>query len=74
MSDFQLWISEPDVPRLGLSVFEASKSVGLSEKHFRDEVLPSVPHLRVGRRIVIPVDGLREWLSERSQENRSGRS
>ncbi len=69
MSDFQLGISKPDVPRLGLSVFEASKSVGLSEKHFRDEVLPSVPHLRVGRRIVIPVDGLREWLSEQSHKN-----
>lgn len=69
MSELQLGICEPDVPRLGLSVFEASKSVGLSEKHFRDEVLPSVPHLRVGRRIVIPVDGLREWLSEQSHKN-----
>jgi len=61
--------SGSDVPRLCLSVFEAAKSVGLSEKHFRDEILPSVPHLRVGRRIVIPVDGLRRWLSEQSLKN-----
>jgi hypothetical protein len=69
MSLLQLADSESDVPRLCLSVFEAAKSVGLSEKHFRDEILPSVPHLRVGRRIVIPVDGLREWLSEQSRKN-----
>ena len=69
MSVPQFVNSDSDVPRLCLSVFEASKSVGLSEKHFRDEILPSVPHLRVGRRILIPVDGLREWLSEQSRKN-----
>ncbi|MGZ0172968.1 MAG: hypothetical protein ACKVHE_25820 [Planctomycetales bacterium] len=69
MSEHQSANSVSDVPRLCLSVFEAAKSVGLSEKHFRDEILPSVPHLRVGRRIVIPVDGLREWLSEQSLKN-----
>jgi len=69
MNELQPANSATDVPRLCLSVFEAAKSVGLSEKHFRDEILPSVPHLRVGRRIVIPVDGLRRWLSEQSLKN-----
>ena len=69
MTELQSIEGERTVPRLCLSVFEASKSVGLSEKHFRDEILPSVPHLRVGRRILIPVDGLREWLSEQSRKN-----
>lgn len=69
MSKPQSANSASDVPRLCLSVFEAAKSVGLSEKHFRDEILPNIPHLRVGRRIVIPVDGLREWLSEQSRKN-----
>lgn len=69
MTVLQAGNSASEVPRLCLSVFEASKSVGLSEKHFRDEILPHIPHLRVGRRIVIPVDGLREWLSEQSVKN-----
>ncbi|MFT5093474.1 MAG: hypothetical protein ACKVII_26900 [Planctomycetales bacterium] len=69
MSELQSANSVSGVPRLCLSVFEAAKSVGLSEKHFREEVLPCIPHLRVGRRIVIPVDGLREWLSEQSRKN-----
>ena len=69
MSQLQSANSASDVPRLCLSVFEAAKSVGLSEKHFREEVLPRIPHLRVGRRIVIPVDGLREWLASQSRKN-----
>lgn len=69
MSEIQLVNSASDVPRPCLSVFEASKSVGFSEKHFREEVLTSIPHLRVGRRILIPVDGLRDWLSEQSRKN-----
>jgi hypothetical protein len=69
MSVHQPVIAESGVPRLCLSVFEAAKSIGLSEKHFRDEILPRIPHLRVGRRIVIPVDGLREWLSEQSRKD-----
>jgi hypothetical protein len=69
MSELLSANSVSDVPRFCLSVFEAAKSVGLSEKHFREEVLPHIPHLRVGRRIVIPVDGLRAWLSEQSRKN-----
>jgi hypothetical protein len=61
--------SPSSIPKLGISVRESAKSLGMSEKHFRTTVLPNIPHVRLGRRIVIPVDGLREWLSERARLN-----
>jgi len=58
--------SDAKCPLLGFGIRDAAKSVGVSEKHFRDELLPLIPHLRVGRRVIIPVDGFRDWLRERS--------
>ena len=47
--------------RLGLSVAEAARAIGVSERHLR-RCLPDIPHLHMGRRVVIPVDSFREWL------------
>ena len=52
--------------RLGLSVAEAARAIGVSERHLRQS-LPEIPHLHVGRRVVIPIDSFREWLSQRAQ-------
>ena len=30
-------------------------------------MLPALPHLREGNVVLIPVDGLRDWLRERAQ-------
>lgn len=67
MNDVHLVETDRNVPLLAMSLHEASKSVGVSEKHFREELLPRIPHLRIGRRVVIPVDGLRDWLKAHSQ-------
>ncbi len=67
MIDLSLARADRAVPRYALSIREAAKSVGLSEGSFRD-LLPEIPHVRVGRRVIIPVDGFRAWLSQRSNE------
>ena len=52
--------------RLALSVAEAAWVLGISERHLRD-CLPEIPHFHLGKRVVIPVDSLREWLKERAR-------
>ncbi len=52
--------------RLALSPAEAAGVLGVSENHVRG-LLPELPHVHLGRRVVIPVDSLRAWLRERAQ-------
>ena len=57
---------DPDLStRLALTVPEAVKAVGISERHFRS-MLPEIPHVRIGERVVIPVGPLEEWLRKRA--------
>ena len=60
--------------RLALSVGEAAAALGVSERHLRT-LLPELPHVHLGARVVVPVDALREWLKEnvRSETERSSR-
>jgi len=53
--------------RLALSVSEAAKAVGVSERLMRT-VLPEIPHCHVGNRVVIPVRLLEEWLRKQAQK------
>ena len=66
-SELQLVRSDRAVPRFALSIREAAKSIGLSETAFR-ELLPTIPHIRAGRRVIVPVDGFRAWLEQRSNQ------
>lgn len=52
--------------RLALSIAEAAQVVGLSENAFR-AVLPEIERVYVGRRILIPVKALEEWLTEQAK-------
>lgn len=52
--------------RLALSVPEAAQALGISERHLR-ALLPEIPHVVLGKRIVIPVEPLRSWLAERAK-------
>jgi excisionase family DNA binding protein len=52
--------------RLALTVEEAAQAVGVSERHLRS-LLPEIPHTHLGARVVIPVEGFRRWLEERSR-------
>ena len=58
-------------PRLALSPKEAAIALGVSERTLR-QMLPELPHVRLGSRVVIPVDPLRERLHSRSREEKAG--
>ena len=49
--------------RLALRPKEAAAVIGLSERAFR-ALLPSLPHVRAGGAVLIPVEALRRWLDE----------
>jgi len=59
----------PPVERLALSPVEAAEALGVSRSSV-DELIASrtIPFARVGRRVLIPADLLREWLNERAGE------
>ena len=61
--------------RLALRPSEAAEVLGISERTFRS-ILLTLPHLRIGGRVVVPVDGLRRWLEDeqRSQRGRADRA
>ena len=52
--------------RLALRPAEAARALGVSERTLR-QLLPQLPHLRAGTAVLIPVEGLREWLREQAQ-------
>lgn len=56
--------NETTKPSLALRPREAAKALGVSERLLWDWTHNSdIPHARIGRTILYPVDGLREWLS-----------
>jgi hypothetical protein len=52
--------------RLALRPREAAAALGLSERAFR-ALLPSLPHVRAGGAVLVPVEALRRWLEERAR-------
>jgi excisionase family DNA binding protein len=52
--------------RLALSVPEAASELGCSERTVRSMVSRNeIPHVRIGRRVVLPTHLLRQWLEDR---------
>jgi excisionase family DNA binding protein len=52
--------------RLALSVAEAANELGCSERTVRSMVSRNeIPHVRLGRRVVLPTHLLRQWLEDR---------
>ncbi|MCC6681136.1 MAG: helix-turn-helix domain-containing protein [Phycisphaeraceae bacterium] len=57
------------VPRMALRIVEAAESLGISPRTMADLIAARVvPTVRIGRVVLIPVDQLRAWLSERAQQ------
>ncbi len=57
----------PDLTaRLALRPKEAAEALGLSERKLR-ELLPELPHVRVGAAVLLPVDALRAWLLDQTK-------
>lgn len=54
-------------PRLGLSIEEACESIGVSWDFWREHVAPSVPIVRRGRRKIVPVAALEQWLLDNAE-------
>ena len=47
--------------RFALSLKEAAQAFAISEPHLRN-LLPELPHVHLGSRVVIPVKPAEEWL------------
>ena len=52
--------------RVSLGIREAAVALGVSEGLVR-KWLPELPYVRLGERVLIPVDLLKKWLQERSR-------
>lgn len=54
-----------DVPQLNLSVTQAAQSLGVSPRFLRTLISKGeIPVVRLGRRVLIPIEVLRVWNSE----------
>jgi hypothetical protein len=51
------------VPRVALSIEEACASLGVSWDTWNEHIAPHVPMIRLGRRKLVPVRPLEEWLA-----------
>lgn len=59
---------ESTVPSLALRPRDAAKSLGISERLLWEWTRRGlIPHVRLGKVLLYPTDGLREFLRERSQ-------
>jgi excisionase family DNA binding protein len=58
----------PTVPVLALRPADAAKAIGLGTRAFWTLTASGeIPVVRVGRAVLIPVDGLRAWLTARTE-------
>ena len=62
---------EPDVPRLALRAREAAAALGISERKLWELTnRGDVPHFRIGKALLYPIDRLREWVDEKSRDKK----
>jgi predicted DNA-binding transcriptional regulator AlpA len=67
---------EGDLPRLALRPREAAKALGIGERKLWEvtaDHTSGIPHVRLGKVVVYPVDELRRWLAERAQRKGGSR-
>ena len=61
--------AEPEIPCLSMRAREAAKALGISERLLWEWTNRGVvPHVRMGKAILYPVDSLRAWLLRQAQE------
>ena len=59
---------EQEIERLSYSVQEAADALGVSSRMVHDFVRDgSIPHFRMGTRVLIPADELRKFIERRTQ-------
>jgi predicted DNA-binding transcriptional regulator AlpA len=60
---------DSDPPRLALRPKDATKALGIGPRLLWSMTnRGEIPHLRLGRAVVYPVDELRRWLAERASK------
>ena len=57
---------EEEIEPLTVSLATASRLLGISDRHIRSH-LDSIPHIRIGGRLLFRVESLRQFLAEREQ-------
>jgi len=56
------------VQRLALSREEAAKALGVSERHLWTYTnCGEIPHIRIGNRVLYPVDMLYDWMDKQAK-------
>jgi len=61
--------SEPETPCLAMRSRETAKALGISERLLWEWTNKGVvPHIRLGKAILYPVDSLRDWLQKQAQK------
>ena len=59
--------NEPETPCLAMQPREAAKALGISERLLWDHTeRGAIPHIRLGKAILYPVDSLRDWLKRQA--------
>ena len=56
--------------RLALRIEEAAGALGIAEGTVRN-FLSQIPHFRLGRTLLFPVDGLRKWANDQAEAQHS---
>ena len=60
------------IDRLSYSIFEVAKTLGVSSRTVHSLIKRGeIPHFRVGQRVLIPADGLREFIALRTKTEKS---
>jgi len=68
--DLLLADCDEQMPRLALRPREAARALGISERLLWSKTTTNeIPHCRIGRAVLYPVDRLRRWLAERATGN-----
>lgn len=59
---------EPAIPALSLRPREAALALGIGERKLWELTNSNaIPHVHIGRAVLYPVDGLREWLAREAE-------
>lgn len=59
---------EPEIPCLAMRLRDAAKALGVSDGFLWQQTKRGVvPHIRVGKAVLYPVDSLRDWLKKQVQ-------
>ena len=59
--------NEPETPCLAMRPRKAAKALGISERLLWEHTeRGAIPHIRLGKAILYPVDSLRDWLKRQA--------